>query len=228
MAVTESTTSGTSAQGSSESGNKVMSKVRESAAAQLSTQKNKATEGLGSVAQAVRQSTQQLRDQNHETLAGYVESAADQIERLSRRVRDKNVGELVEDAQRLARRQPAVFIGSAFVLGLVGVRFLKSSAADERGGAREHQRYSPYGRSGYRGGTATPYPRRPQAQATSYTGGAALADETSRGGSRAGGYAAGASGTDVVSDAERGAASSAAESSEKKSSGRGSRSKEKS
>ena len=29
--------------------------------------------------------------------------------------------------QRFARRQPAVFIGSAFALGLVGARFLKSS-----------------------------------------------------------------------------------------------------
>ena len=172
MAVTESNTSGTSTQGSSESGNKVMSKVRESAAAQLSTQKSKATEGLGSVAKAVRQSTQQLRDQQHGTLAGYVESAADQIERFSERVRDKDVSELLDDAQRLARRQPAVFIGSAFMVGLLGVRFLKSSARNDREQARGHERFSQYGRSEYRGGTATPYASRPQGEPTGYSGGA--------------------------------------------------------
>jgi hypothetical protein len=114
----------------------VMNRVRESASAQLSTQKNKATDGIGSVAQAVRQSTQQLRDQQHETIAEYVESAANQIERFSHRLREKEVGELLEDAQRLARRQPAVFIGSAFAIGLLGVRFFKSSARGDRNDAR--------------------------------------------------------------------------------------------
>jgi hypothetical protein len=37
------------------------------------------------------------------------------------------VRELIEDAQRFARRQPAVFLGLSFGLGLLGARFLKSS-----------------------------------------------------------------------------------------------------
>jgi len=108
----------------------IVDRVRDKAAAQLSSQKDRATDGLGSVAQAVRQSTQQLRDQKHDTIAGYVEQAADQIEKFSQRLRDKDVGELLDDAQRLARRQPAVFIGSAFALGVIGARFLKSSSED--------------------------------------------------------------------------------------------------
>jgi hypothetical protein len=48
-------------------------------------------------------------------------------------LRNKDVGELFQDAQRLARRQPVAFVGAAFVLGLVGARFLKSSSRDERG-----------------------------------------------------------------------------------------------
>src|SRR3954449_8899292 len=96
----------------------MIDRVREQAAAQLTTQKDKATDGLGSVAQAVRQSTQQLRDQQHETIATYVERAADQIDRFSQQLRNKDVGELFSDAQRLARRRPAVFIGSAFALGI--------------------------------------------------------------------------------------------------------------
>jgi hypothetical protein len=107
-------------------------KVRERAAAQLNTQKDRATDGIGSVAQVVRDTTQHLRERQHETVAGYVEQAADQLERFSQTLKNKDVRDLVEDAQRLARRQPALFVGGAFALGLAGARFLKSSPRHER------------------------------------------------------------------------------------------------
>jgi hypothetical protein len=102
-------------------------RVKERASAGLSNQKDRASEGLGTVAQAVRQSTQQLRDQNHETIARYVDQAAEQIERFSSTLRQKDINDIVNDASRLARRQPALFIGSAFAIGLLGARFMKSS-----------------------------------------------------------------------------------------------------
>ena len=114
----------------------MVDRMKDRAAAQINSQKDRATDGLGTVAQAVRQSTQQLRDQHHETVASYVEQAADQIERLSQRLRQKDIGSLLGDAQQLARRQPALFIGSAFALGVICARFLKSSPpAEERYGA---------------------------------------------------------------------------------------------
>jgi len=128
-----------------------MAQVRERASSQLNSQKDRATEGIGSAAQAVRQSTHQLRDQRHESVARYVESAADQLERLSQRLKQKDVGELLEDAQRLARRQPALFIGGAFALGLLGSRFLKSSPQRrEPGHSGAIEPYgTPYGRPEY-------------------------------------------------------------------------------
>jgi hypothetical protein len=107
-------------------------RVRERASAGLTNQKDRATDGLGNFAKAVRQSTQQLREQQQDTVAQYVEQAADQIERWSNTLRQKDIGELVEGAQRLARRQPALFIGSAFALGLLSARFLKSSRPEDR------------------------------------------------------------------------------------------------
>lgn len=114
----------------SQSRSGIVDTVRERAAAQLTTQKDRALDGLGGVADAVRKTTQSLREQQHETLAGYVEQAADQIERFSRNLKNKDVGELVRDAQGLARRQPALFVGSAFAIGLLGARFFKSSSPD--------------------------------------------------------------------------------------------------
>lgn len=109
----------------------IMGRVRESTTAQLSHQKERATDGLGSVAQAMRQSTQQLREQRHDTIAQYVQQAADQLEQLSTRLKEKDVGELVADAQRFARERPALFVGSAFALGVIGGRFLKSSSESD-------------------------------------------------------------------------------------------------
>lgn len=131
--------------------NGIVGRVREQATAQLATQKTKATDGLGSVAQAVRETTRHLREGQHETVAHYAEQAADQIERFSQRLRNKDVGELMTDAQRLARQKPALFVGGAFALGLIGARFLKSSASDSDssyGGSAEHTRGQSSGAGG--------------------------------------------------------------------------------
>jgi hypothetical protein len=132
----------------------LMDKVRQGATSQLSTQKNKATDGIGTVAQAVRQASQQLRTQQHETIANYIDQAANQLERFSTRLRDKDVGELMRDAQQFARRRPVVFVGSALALGLLGARFLKSSRDRRYGGAGQNS----YARSstGYRTGYGSP------------------------------------------------------------------------
>jgi hypothetical protein len=125
---TQSSTRSTSGTAGNSTESSIVGKVREQATSQLNTQKNRATDGIGSVAQAARDTTRRLRDEKHDTVARYVEQAADQIERFSERLKNKDVGELMSDAQRLARRQPALFVGGAFAVGLLGARFLKSSA----------------------------------------------------------------------------------------------------
>ena len=139
-------TTGTATHSTETNSSGIVGKVKEQATSQLSTQKDRATDGLGSVAQAVRQTTQHLRDNQNETVARYAEQAAEQIERFSERLRNKDVGELMNDAQQLARRQPALFVGGAFALGLLGARFLKSSSPESRSS------YGNYGSSGYGSG----------------------------------------------------------------------------
>jgi hypothetical protein len=89
--------------------------------------------------QAVRHSSERLRENQQETVAEYVEKAAAQLERFSENLREKDVSELLQDAQRLARRQPALFIGGSFAVGLLAARFLKSSR--ERTGDYDYQPY---------------------------------------------------------------------------------------
>lgn len=125
----------------------VAQKIRDQANARLSSQKDRALDGVGGVTQAIRQTTQTLRDQQHDTIARYVEQVIGQVDRVTQNLRQKDVGELLVDAQRLARRQPAIFVGGAFALGLFAARLLKSSPPDRhRAGAR-------YGEYRYRGQT---------------------------------------------------------------------------
>lgn len=112
----------------------VASKAGNTVATRLDKQKEKAAQGLGSVAQALRQTGEQLRAQNQEVpVDEYVATAADQIERFSGYVRSKSVREMVGGVEQFARRQPGLFLGGALVLGLLGARFLKSSAHAEGG-----------------------------------------------------------------------------------------------
>jgi hypothetical protein len=106
----------------------LIDQVRDRASAQLTTQKNRATEGLGSLAQLARDSTQSLRDNQHDAAAAYVSRAAEKIEGVSARLRELEVGDLFREAEQFARRRPAVFMGAAFAIGIVAVRFLRSSA----------------------------------------------------------------------------------------------------
>ena len=125
----------------------VMDRVKETATAQISNQKTRATDGLGSIASAVRQSSRPLRDNQQDMIAEYVEKAADQIERFSTSLRERDVNDLVSDVQQFARRQPALFIGAAFATGLVAARFLKSSS-DAAGSYSSGSSQYGYDRSG--------------------------------------------------------------------------------
>jgi hypothetical protein len=104
--------------------------LRSKASSALSQQKNRATEGLGSIVDAVRSTGRQLGDSNHSSIAGYVNNAADSLQRWTDTLQHKDVGEIVEDIQRFGRRQPALFIGLSFGVGLLGARFLKSSRSE--------------------------------------------------------------------------------------------------
>lgn len=128
--VTGSPAAGRSKTGNGHEHSGMVDQMKDRAAKEISSQKGRATGELDAVAQAVRDASHRLRNEQHETVATYVEQAAGQLERLSRTIRDKDLNELLHDAQRLARRQPAWFIGGSFALGLLAARFLKSSGTD--------------------------------------------------------------------------------------------------
>jgi hypothetical protein len=92
-------------------------------------QKSQAAGRLGSVANALRQTSEQLNAQNETTFAQYAQSAAEQIENWSELLQTKNLNDLVNEVQDFARRQPELFIAGSLAAGLLLGRFLKSSGS---------------------------------------------------------------------------------------------------
>jgi hypothetical protein len=106
--------------------------VTQKAQSGLHRGKTMAAESLGGVAQSLLQSSQHLRDQN-QGAGQYVEQAAQRLQGLSDFLQNTEVDEIIDRVESTARRQPALFLGGAFMLGLLGARFLKSSRRQQSG-----------------------------------------------------------------------------------------------
>lgn len=123
---------------SSELANQAQGKVKRT----LESQKQKGVGELSGLAEAVRQTSHTLREQQKESVAQYAERAAEQMDRMAQYFESRDVGELLNEAEMFARRHPEAFLGGAFMMGLVAGRFLKSSRN------RRMSDSSSYGRQG--------------------------------------------------------------------------------
>lgn len=128
------------------------SQARETASGQVesrfSSGKTKATETLGSVAQTLKSSSQQLRDQQQAGIGKYADQAASKIEELSQYLENASLNDVATRVENFARREPAFFIGGAVALGFLSARFLKSSQRNQQGQMNMQQGFQGSTRSG--------------------------------------------------------------------------------
>jgi hypothetical protein len=105
--------------------------------ARVADGKRRAASSLEDVADSLRTASEQLDDGNG--LGRYMVRAASQVDNLASFLNNREIADLVDEVEYFARRQPAVFVGGAFALGVLGARFLRSSRSnliDE--GVRDH------------------------------------------------------------------------------------------
>jgi hypothetical protein len=95
------------------------------------SQKERGVEAIRRFAKAINSAADEFRGQSP-TLASSVHEAARRVEDLSNNLSNRSVGELVDSAVRLARAQPALFVGGSVVAGFALARFLKSSGRRDR------------------------------------------------------------------------------------------------
>jgi hypothetical protein len=111
----------------------------EQAESRFSTGKTRATQTLGSIAQTLKSSSQQLRDQEQAGIGRYADQAAGKIENISHYLENASLNDVAERVENFARREPALFIGGAVALGFLGARFLKSSQRNQQGQSNMQQ-----------------------------------------------------------------------------------------
>ena len=126
-----------------EQAERLVGMAREQATTQVASQKDRAAESLGVLGSALHEASRQLRDQDGGPIAGYVDTAASQVDTLASMLREQDIAQLVDTTARFARREPVLFLTAAFALGFVGTRFLRSSAPSRgsqgwQSGSSEH------------------------------------------------------------------------------------------
>jgi ElaB/YqjD/DUF883 family membrane-anchored ribosome-binding protein len=125
--------------------------ARDSAGTSLSQSRSQAADRITGIAAAVRGTSERLRSDNQAGVANLTDSLADQVERLSSYLRDRDLGEVRRDLEQFARRQPAVAVGVALALGMLGARFIKSS--QRQGGSSGRSDGDDGGSTGFDTGT---------------------------------------------------------------------------
>lgn len=94
---------------------------------QVETSLDKGRRRAASTLSGVAQSLVQSSEQTDGTTRTIVERAGRELQRFSDFIDNTPPREMYNRAERFARQQPGLFLGGAFVLGLVAARFLKSS-----------------------------------------------------------------------------------------------------
>jgi len=102
--------------------------IQQQGKAQFTTQKDAVANTVNSVAQALHQTSSQLQEGHAEPFTQLIDQAASEMERFSTHLRESDVDTLFGEVQDFARRQPAVFVGGAFLFGMFAARMLRTGA----------------------------------------------------------------------------------------------------
>ena len=114
-----------------------------------------AADGIETVARSIRRLSTEIA-QDQPAIASAATSVADQAERTAQFLNETDAREMISKVEDAARRQPLLFLGGAFVLGVATARFLKAAG---QGNARSKDRlsrpyaYQPTGPGGRMGGS---------------------------------------------------------------------------
>jgi hypothetical protein len=109
-----------------------LEQARSRATSSLGESKGQFADQFGMIAEALRRTTEHLRSEDQQRIAGITDTVARQVDQVANYLRDKDAMAMRTDLENLARRQPGLVLGGALILGLMGARFLKSSQRDRR------------------------------------------------------------------------------------------------
>jgi hypothetical protein len=90
-------------------------------------QKENLAQKVAKYGEALHATSERLRTEEGNVLADPTQKAADQLERVSSYLHEKEPADFLEDLEAFTRRRPEVVFGGLFVAGLAAARFFKAS-----------------------------------------------------------------------------------------------------
>ena len=92
--------------------------------------REKAADGLSHVTDTIRRVSIDMQDQP--AIANVADTVADQAERIGEYLRTTDARQILSTVENLARRQPILFLGGAFMLGLAASRLIKAAGGSSQ------------------------------------------------------------------------------------------------
>ena len=89
-----------------------------------------AADGIEALGETIRRITSDLQVEQP-AIANVADTAAEQTERVATYLREHDTREILKNIEDLARRQPVLFLGGAFVLGVAASRFIKAAGGGQ-------------------------------------------------------------------------------------------------
>ncbi len=106
--------------------------------------KAEATSRIDRTAEQIRNAGQEFGDDSYQAQAA--EYLASNLSQAAEMIRGKDLGDLVGDVTLFARRNPALFLGGAALLGFAAARMMKAS---DTGHERANFERAPYDRTSF-------------------------------------------------------------------------------
>ena len=88
---------------------------------------DQAVDGIETVADSIRRVSSDMETEKPQ-IAELASGAADQAEAFANYLRETDVRQLIGNVEDFARRQPLLFVGGAFLLGVAASRFIKAAS----------------------------------------------------------------------------------------------------
>jgi len=150
-----------------------VSEIKEQATSTYFAQRDRAVEMLNALASALKSTSQNLTDEAKNgvqdqsavtTLGPLVDQMADRIAYSAEFLREKDMSGLMREAQTLAKKQPILFLGAMFGIGVAGARMFKgmSESSDSNSASSQSgSSFPPYGMENDQAGAMSPMAQNP-------------------------------------------------------------------
>jgi len=138
-----------------------VSEIKEQATSTYLAQRDRAVDMLNALASALKKTSENLADEAKSgiqdqsavtTLGPLVDDVADRIAHSAEFLREKDMSGLMHEAQALARKQPVLFLGAMFGIGVAGARMFKGMSESSDSSSASNGSGSSFSSSGMQNG----------------------------------------------------------------------------